>query len=415
MKIQTQHFKLVAPASMLFFATSCALQTVHHPPPPPPDPAVVAADPSVKAVSAAGNAFGFRLLRRLAANTPTGNVFFSPFSVSQALTLTMTGAGGQTRADMANTLGLTALPTAQINAANALLLPSLENPEPKVELSVANALWANNGVTFAPQFQADAKRFYGADATTLNFSDPSSASAINRWVSTNTQGKITEIVTHDDIATASAVLTNAVYFHGLWQSPFDKAATTDAPFHLNAKQTKTVPLMVQESTFDYLQTPQFQAVRLSYGKGRLSMLVFLPASGTSADAFAASLDSRSLDQWQGAMKPTELTVFLPRFKANYTVTLNKPLATLGMASALSAGADFGPMGLPGVHIGAVLHKAVLDVDEQGSTAAAATADETTASIRFPPPTTMRVDRPFVCILRDRVTGAILFEGIIREP
>jgi len=410
--LQTRYFKMTAPILALLLATSCASQTAHRP--SPPDPAVVAANPGVKAVSAAGNDFGFRLLHWLAADTPTGNIFFAPFSVSQALTLTMTGAGGQTRADMAKTLGLSALTPGQINDANALRLPSLENPEPKVELSVANALWANVGIKFAPQFQADAKRFYGAEATTLNFGDPSGAAAINSWVSTNTQGKITEIVSQGAVAHASAVLTNAVYFHGLWQSPFDKAATADAPFYLAGKQTKTVPLMSQESSFDYLQTPQFQAVRLPYGKGRLSMLVFLPASGTTADSFAATLNSQSLNQWQGAMKPTELTLFLPRFKANYSVTLNKPLSALGMGSAFG-GADFGPMGLSGVHISAVLHKAVLDVDEKGTTAAAATAVVMTASAHPSPLTTMRVDRPFVCVLRDSVTGAILFAGIIREP
>ena len=367
--------------------------------------------PNVKAVSAAGSDFGFRLLHVLATDHPAGsgpndNVFFSPFSVYQALTLAMDGAGGQTQADMAKTLGLDALPQDKINAANAELLPALMS-DPKVQMNVANSLWVTTGLTFSQAYQVEAERFYHAQATTLNFKSPGAAAAINGWVRDNTQGRITEIVKPDDLKHSTNVLANTVYFHGLWQSSFDKTATTDALFHLDAKQTKNV--------FDYLKTPQFQAVRLSYGKGHLSMLVFLPASGTSADAFADKLNAQKLDQWQSAMKPTELTVFLPRFKANYTVTLNKLLAALGMGSAFSSGADFGPMGLPGVHISAVLHKAVLDVDEQGTTAAAATEVETTASIRFPPPTTMRVDHPFVCLLRDRVTGAILFAGIIRDP
>ncbi len=406
-----QTLRLTALASMMFLTSSCAS---HNSRPTPPDPAVVAANPGVQKVSAAGNDFGFRLLHRLVADNPGSNVFFSPFSISQALTLTMSGAGGQTRTDMARTLGLTALPSSRINAANALLLPSLQNPDPKVEVSVVNALWANQGIVFAPQFQADAKQFYNAQATTLDFGTPAGAQTINDWVSASTQGKITQIVSAGDIAHASAVLTNAVYFHGEWQSPFDKAATADAPFHLSKSRTKTVPLMSQQGRFAYLQTPQFQAVSLPYSAGRLSLLVFLPTPGTSLDAFVSGLNSRRLDGWREAMQPAEMTLLLPRFGADYAVTLNKPLSALGMGSAFGP-ADFGPMGLPGVHISAVLHKAVLQVDEEGTTAAAATGVVMDMSAESPPPTMMRVDRPFFCVLRDSVTGAILFAGVIRDP
>ena len=154
-----------------------------------PTAAVVAANPGVQKMSAAGNDFGFRLLHRLAADHPSENLFFSPFSISEALMLTMSGAGGKTQQDMAKTLGLARLPQDKISAANALLLPSLENPDSKVEVSIANALWANQSVTFSRTYQSDAKQFYSAQTTALDFAAPSASDTINRWVSSSTQGK----------------------------------------------------------------------------------------------------------------------------------------------------------------------------------------------------------------------------------
>lgn len=169
--------------------------------------------PDVSAVSAAGADFGFRLLHTLAAGKPGSNVFFSTFSVSQALTLTMNGAGGQTHVDMAKTLGLTTLSQAQINTANAQLLPLLTS-DPEVQISAANALWANTGQGFSLAFEAEAKRFYDARTATLDFHSPRAAATINGWVRKNTQGKITKIVTADNLASATSVLTDALYFHG---------------------------------------------------------------------------------------------------------------------------------------------------------------------------------------------------------
>lgn len=398
----------VAPLFLLAAACSCAS--------PSRSAADVAANPNVRELSAAGSDFSFRLLHRLAADQPTGNVFFSPFSLSEALTLTMSGTGGKTHQDMAQTLGLADLTQPQINDANALLLPSLENPDPKVKVSIANALWANQGVTFNSAFQAGAKQFYNAQATTLDLGAPSASETINNWVSRNTRGKITEIVSPETLAGATAVLTDAIYFHGKWQKPFEKADTVLKPFHLAAHRTKTVPLMTQQDYFSYLQTPQFQAVSLPYGAGQISMIVFLPAPKTSLPTFVSGLDSQHLNQWTKAMTPTQMTLFLPRFKADYTATLNAPLSALGMGSAFSPGANFEPMGFKETLISKVIHEAVLQVDEEGTVASAATGVVTTiTALAAPPETTMRVDRPFFCVIRDTDTGTILFEGVIRDP
>ncbi len=380
-----------------------------------PDAAAVAADPGVKAVAAANTDFGFRLLHTLDQSQPAGNIFFAPLSISSALTMTLNGAGGQTEKDMAKTLGLEAVKLDQINKANGLLLPSLASPDPKVEVKIANALWARRGFTLAPSFRDRCHRFYDARAESLDFGSPEAVSTINNWVGENTEGKITHLVSQPDIASSTAVLTNAIYFHGLWQTSFDKDATQSAPFLLAGGGEKMVPMMQQEASLSYSETAEGQAVSLPYGDGRMSLYVLLPKTGQSAEALARSLDEKTWSARVAGMKPTRLTVFLPHFKAESSEHLKGPLSALGMGTAFERGADFRPMGLSGSFIGDVIHTAVLDVDENGTTAAAATSTAMTASIAQPPSTVMRVDHPFFLAIRDNVTGTILFEGVIRDP
>ncbi len=376
------------------------------------DPAVVAASPQVHQLADANILFGFRLLAHLTKAAPRSNVFFSPFSVTNALTMILNGAAGTTQRDIASTLSLQAMSLDQTNQASSLLLPSLENPNPKVELSVANALWANKGQNFAPDFQSKCRRFYGAEATTLDFSKPSAASTINRWVSRNTRGKIDSIVSADDLSSSTAVLTNAVYFHGQWTKKFNKQATQNGKFTLAGGQTKIVPLMTQEDTFSYLETNQFQAVSLPYGQGRISAYVFLPRK--NLHAFLSSLNAAQWQEWIGKMRPTSVTITLPRFGADYHASLNAPLTALGMGSTFGPGADFAPMGLNESFIGKIVHKAVLQIDEEGTVAAAATGGEMTASVR-PLGVEMRVDHPFFLAIRDNLTGTLLFVGAIYDP
>lgn len=381
-------------------------------------PAQAAPDPDVKTISAASNDFGFRLLHLLATDAtapPDANVFFSPFSVSQALTLALSGAGGQTRDDMAKTLGLPALSQEAINAANARLLPQLTS-DPKVQVSVANALWANTGLSFRPAFAADAEKFYNAPATTLNFQSPKSAATINAWVSKNTQGRITAIVAPADLQSATNILTNAVYFHGDWQTPFEPINTETKPFYLSSGGTKPVPLMERFDEMGYLDTPQFQIAALPYGTGRI---VLLPKPGVTPETVALALSAETDAQWRGAMQPTDVMLYLPRFKADTRAELPDPLSTLGMGRAFGPDADLAPMTGRQTKLSAVLHIATVDVDEQGTIAAAATGMSampmSTPTAPPSPPPIMRVDRPFLVLIRDTETGTLLFAGVIRNP
>ncbi len=378
-----------------------------------PAPDAVAADPDVRQVAAANTDLGFRLLKQLNEEAPDKNIFFSPFSVSGALTLALNGAGGTTQTHLAAALGLETLPLEQINRANGLLLPVLRNPDPQVRISVANALWAGTDLVFDTEFQKRCHQFYDARADTLDFSTPAAADTINGWVKDATSGKIDRLVSADDLRGSAAVLTNALYFHGLWSRKFDKSHTQSKPFALGPDSTKLVPMMTQQGSYAYLETPQFQAISFPYGQGRLSLYVFLPKPDSLSE-FIAGLDANVWREWLGTMRLAGVTLFLPRFKAECLTRMKGPLCRLGMASAFTAGADFKPMGLHDGFIGDVIHKAMLEMDEEGTTAAAATAMSMPRGITRPN-AVMRVDHPFFCAIRDNVTGTLLFAGVIRDP
>ena len=383
---------------------------------PPPDAAKVAQNPSVRQVAQADTDFGFRLLAQLAPEKGHANVFFSPFSISQALGLALNGAAGTTRQGIASTLGLGAMTTGEVNAANGLLLPSLENPDPQVQINVANALWLQTGETFRPTFQAACKQAYGADMETLNLRGPSGAPTINGWVKAKTHGKIDKLVSAFDLRAATSVLTNAVYFHGQWSTPFNKAATQTAPFTRADGTQKQVPLMTRTGKLSYLKGDGFQAVRLPYGQGRLAMYVFLPKTASGLDGFVGTATAARFSGWVAAMHPAQVSLFLPRFHADDSRRLKEPLSQMGMAKAFGRHADFSLMSQRPNAIGEVIHKATLDVDEEGTTATAATGVVMMRSqaMQFLPPVVVRVDHPFLCVLRDDATGAVLFLGAIRE-
>ena len=377
-----------------------------------------AAHTSAQAVAQVQTVFGADLLGQLTRDTPSQNVCFSPASISTILTLTMSGAGGKTHVDMARTLHLSLLTAHDVNAGSKRLMQS-ENVSASsgVTLSVANALWANNGVSFAPTFQSGARDNYSALTQTLDFSSPSAAETINAWVGKNTRGHITQIVSAEDInPSVDIVLTNAVFFQGKWQSPFIKSDTYNAPFTLANGTKKTVPMMTQDDNFAYQENAQFQAVRLHYGSGRFVLDVFLPRGPLKA--FLPLVTTANLKKWNSGFQFEDVELFLPRWKMQYEAELSTPLKALGMESAFTKSADFAPMGLPGDCIGAVIHKATFDVDEQGTVATAATGVIVMpTSARLTPilPKVFRVDHPFLFVVRDTQTGSLLFVGVVYDP
>jgi len=369
-----------------------------------------AAGKDAPAIGAADTAFGLALLQNLA-KKPGENVFISPFSVSQAQMLALNGAGGKTYDQIAAALHTPSIPLEKLNAANAILLSGLQAPDPKVTISVANALWIDHAYQFDPKYQQRCMDYYGAATESLDFSLPASTDHINGWVSDHTKGRIPELVSEGDVKGSVAILTNAVYFHGTWSVEFDASKTTDSQFWANELTAKPIKMMSNDNDYGYLHTDDFDAVRLPYGKGRIAMYVFLPSRKDGLDSLIGSITPSKWSDWIAQMHKRDTLVNLPRFTVSEKVDLTDPLTDLGMP--IGPGADFSPMGLPGAYIHKVMHSTFLEVNEEGTTAAAATADIMTMSAREP--LNIVVDHPFLCAIRDDQTGALLFVGAIRDP
>ncbi len=367
---------------------------------------------------AANTSFGFNLFSELNKQDPGQNIFISPASVAMALAMTYNGADGGTKEAMAKTLGLQGMNLEEVNRASADLKTILENPDPEVKLTVANSLWAREGIDFKPEFMQRNRDYYAADVETLDFSHPGAANAINNWVKKNTGGKIDKIVEGIE-ANDILFLINAIYFKGSWADKFDQSETKEGLFNLPDSTQEKQPMMSRTGQYGYYHGDNFQAVRIPYGNKRVSMYVFLPAQESSLTEFYRNLNAANWERWMPQFTETTVHLVLPRFKFEYEVSLNDTLKALGMEIAFdSQQADFGNMcpipPVPVVYIGEVKHKTFIDVNEDGTEAAAATSVELQC-VGIPRITDMVVDRPFFFAIRDDQTGTILFMGSVSEP
>lgn len=363
--------------------------------------------------------FGFKTLNELARAQKGKNVFISPVSLEMALAMTYNGAAGDTRKAMAQALELTAYDPADASAASSALIKSLQQPCPGVKLSIANSLWARNGVAFKPDFLRANKEFFNAEIRKIDFS-AADVKTINSWVSSKTQGKIPEIIKQIQ-ADMVLFLINAVYFKGQWADPFDKKLTRDAPFTLASGSKLKVPMMTRHGSYGYFSEPGLQAISIPYGKGRMSMYVFLPAKPTGLPDLLLKLNSATWDKWMHAFSTRSLDLSLPRFKIEYKAEaeLQAALKSMGMAIAFDpAKADFSRMAstsYQNLYISQVVHKTYVDVNEEGTEAAAVTSVGVGVTAMPVRPLQMVVDHPFLCAIVDNETGAILFIGAIANP
>ncbi|MEH2319164.1 serpin family protein [Nostoc sp.] len=364
------------------------------------------------------NKFGFKLFSELLKGDQAGkNVFISPSSVAIALAMTYNGASGTTQLAMAKTLELQGLNLQEINSSyKAALKQLLDNSDPNVQLKIANSLWANKNVSFRPDFLQRTQDFYQAKVSNLNFQDPAAPGIINNWVKENTNGKITEIV--ETIKPSDVLfLINAIYFKGKWSQEFDKNQTAQYPFYITSGRQKLEPMMSQNGDYRYYESKQFQAVSLPYGKdGKFSFYIFLPKQNSNLNAFYQNLNVENWEKWMTQFSQQKGFIRLPRFKTEYDIRLNDALKTLGMEEAFSDKANFSGMG-KNFQISGVEHKTFVEVNEEGTEAAAVTSVivGATAFEQEPVPFRMIVDRPFFCAIRDNQTGSVLFMGSIIDP
>ncbi|MGB6016685.1 MAG: serpin family protein, partial [Nodosilinea sp.] len=349
---------------------------------------------------------------------PDENVLVSPTSVALALAMAYNGAGGETQAAIANALKIQGLDMDQINAGNQALTQYLTQLDPEVALEIANSLWVNENLPVRADYVERMQTDYSAEVAALNFGLPAATDRINDWVKAQTRDRIPTIV--DDLpADQLLVLVNAVYFKGSWSDAFDPARTRDRPFTLASGDTIQHPLMAQDGDYLYLETDQFQAVSLPYGNESLSFEVILPAPGIDLAEFSAQLTPENWQSWMNQMRSRPGQVQLPKFQFEYEANLIPALETLGMGIAFDPNqADFSGLTELDAFINQVRHKTFIEVNEEGTEAAASTAiGIMPTSIALPPedPFELVVDRPFVAAIRDRNTGTLLFIGAIVDP
>lgn len=374
-------------------------------------------DSGVTALVNGNNAFAIDLYQHL--RTVENNLFFSPYSISSALAMTYGGAKGNTFVQMAQALHFE-LEEKNLHAEFKHLRELLDEStgETKNQLMVANALWPQEDYRLRRSYLNLLRKFYGARVTRVDFrEDEIAREKINTWVAEKTAEKICELISPGVLDSLTRlVLVNAIYFKGAWEEPFSADQTTEGLFHPTVEEEIPVQMMHQKSLFSYYEDDHLQLLELPYAGGNLSMVVLLPKEISGITGLEDSLTPDRLASWTAGLTETEVNVALPKFELSFPFRLDESLQSMGMTDAFTGQADFSGMEESReLYLGAVLHKAFVSVNEEGTEAAAATAVILqTKSVSF-----MSVDfiadHPFIFLIRDNRTGSILFLGRVVRP
>ena len=350
-----------------------------------------------------------------------GNLFFSPFSIFTALAMTWAGASENTAVQMAETLHFTEKP-AQFHRAIGDLISQLNGvqKETDVELSIANAIWAQKGYQFLDEFFRIVQQSYQADLKQVDFSSAaeSARQAINAWVEQQTNEKIKDLLPPKVLnALTRLVLVNAIYFKGFWDNQFKSRDTREMEFWLLTEVAVKVPMMHQEHQFGYWENDWLQIMEMPYKEESLSLIVLLPKEKTGITDLEQKLNFENMMAWQSRLRKRKVIVFFPKFKIESQFSLAQTLALMGMPDAFDPElADFSAMvGQKELYISAVIHKAFLEVNEEGSEAAAATGVVVGVTSIAPSPPIFKADHPFVFFIRDNKSQSILFLGRVLNP
>jgi len=382
-------------------------------------------------VAAGNNEFALELYAKL--RSTEGNLFFSPYSISSALAMTYCGARGRTETEMATVLHLPTVPGKTVAAKDTFAQMRFHSMFGKIikdlnsrgekggyELRIANALWGQKGYAFLEEFLELIETNYGGQLNEVNFvrAAETARKTINKWVEKKTNDKIKNLIQKDVLDSMTRlVLTNAIYFKGNWARQFKKDKTKDAPFTLVDGKKVDIAIMNQTAEFGYLETGSFQGLELPYVDDELSMIILLPKEIDGLDEFEKTLTVENLSKWLGKLYKREVVVSVPKFKMTSQFGLASVLKSMGMTDAFSSNANFsGINGRRNLFISAVIHKAYVDVNEEGTEAAAATAVTMKLTSVMPSRIPIfRADHPFLFLIRDNHSGSILFIGRVMNP
>ncbi len=367
------------------------------------------------------NRFAFQLYGELGADSDSANIFFSPFSISSAFAMAYAGADGQTEEQMARVLNVNGLENVHVQFGELLGNLNERQRQGAYQLLAANSLWGQQGYEFNNSFLKLLEKQYRAELQKVDFKTQREVAraAINSWVEARTNDKIKDIVPKGALDQLTRlVLVNAIYFKSSWMSVFQENATRTQPFFLLSGGQREVPMMQQTHRFPYSETKAAQIIELPYQSGELSMVIVLPKTNNGLTALERELSVADLQSWLGTLRPRRVRAAIPKFKLETDVRLDGILQAMGMTDAFRPGeADFSGMnGKRDLFLQAALHKAFIDVDEEGTEAAAATAIMVGVTSAMPEdPVVFRADHPFFFLIRDRKTGSILFMGRLANP
>lgn len=366
----------------------------------------------------ADQSFSLEMFREVVKQDETENIFISPLSISMALGMTLNGAKEETFEEIQHTLNFKDLEMQEINEGYQQLIEDISNADPDVQAEIANSLWNKEGFEINDEFRNALQTYFEAEARELDFSDPEAVDIINGWIAEKTHDKITEML--DEIpASAVMYLINAVYFNGAWKYEFDPEETKERIFNLEDGEQVQVEMMSQRNTYAHYQSDVVQMIDVPYGDSLFTLTLMMPTdANTPLNEFIESeLTQENLQNWYGQLSTEEVDLILPKVELEYKVTLNEMLQALGMNAAFSDGANFSGINSdPSLQISRILHQTYLKMDEVGTEAAGVTIVEfVITSINPNTKPVYRFDRPYVMILREQSTGAILFVGKIMNP
>lgn len=380
------------------------------------DQEIILTDKAARLIEA-DNDFGLELYKNVAAHEENAdNLMVSPLSVSLALAMTYNGAEGQTKIDMEKTLRLYGFSSAEINQSYQYLVGALKSVDPKVLLEIANSIYYRQDFQVEKAFITTNKNYYKAEVSPLDFFSPGAVDVINGWVDEKTHGKIKTIL--DRINPDHVMfLLNAIYFRGIWEKEFNPENTKPHPFTTATGNIINAEMMQRLDTLDYSTTDLFSAIRLPYGKGNFNLYVFLPEPGRSLGDIEMRLDGENWKSWmKGFQKTNSVDIKLPKFKFGYEIKLNKILSDMGMEIAFTGAADFTGMNKAGgLRIDYVKHKTFVEVNEEGTEAAAVTIVAIVKTMAGPAKIPFYADKPFLFAITEKDTGAILFIGKVTDP
>ena len=363
----------------------------------------------------ANTRFAFNIFNQLTIEEEGQNIFISPLSILLALAMTYNGAVGETAQGMAHAMEFEGMDMEELNQGFSDLMISILSADKSVELSIANSIWQRQDFDAKEDFIGTNKKYYNSEVKKLDFSDPGAADTINDWISDATKEKIQKML-KEIPPDAVMYLINAIYFKGDWTYPFEEEATYEEVFYLADGSTKSVPMMHMTETFSYARHKGFKMIKLPYGQEKLAMYILLPDEGADIDTIISSLDDELWRTLTEEFETGEVELTMPKYKMEYGVKLlNDALKALGMEAAFTPMADFTNIA-EGIFISRIMHKAVIEVNEKGSEAAAATVVEMVESaMPMDEIFEFRTDRPFIFTISDERTGSILFMGKVMNP